>query len=128
MTSRLTSSRARPPTSSRPISSHKGTGFSSGGLGTSGGKKVISPLDHVRDSFSQFINDTSDSPENKVKKFKKDIMDAIIASSQALKADPPDSSLSLTKAKEADAQLKSLQDFITSKNFDEQEFLSLIHI
>ena len=58
MTTRLTSSRGRPPTSSRPISSHKGAGYSNGGLQTSGGKKVISPLDHVADSFSQFLKDT----------------------------------------------------------------------
>lgn len=122
MTSRLTSSRARPPTSSRPMSSRKGAGYSSGGLNTSGGKKVISPLDHVRDSFAQFIKDTSDSPENKVRKFKKDIMDAIVASSQALKADPPDPVLALSKAKEAETQMKALQDFITSKNVEEAEF------
>ncbi|EAY01380.1 TPR Domain containing protein [Trichomonas vaginalis G3] len=104
------------------MSSRKGAGYNSDSLGTSGGKKVISPLDHVRDSFAQFIKDTSDSPENKLKKFKKDIMDAIVASSQALAADPPDPQLALTKAKEAETQMKALQDFITSKNVEELEF------
>lgn len=122
MTSRLTSSRARPPTSSRPMSSRKGAGYSSDGLGTSGGKKVISPLDHVRDSFAQFIKDTSDAPENKVKKFKKDIMDAIIASSQALQTDNYDAAQALKMAKEANTKLKALQDFITAKNYEELEF------
>ena len=122
MTSRLTSSRARPPTSSRPISSRKGAGYSSGGLMTSGGKKVISPLDHVADSFAQFLKDNSESPENKLKQFKKEIMDAIIASSKALKGENQDPALALQKAKEAETQMKALQDYITSKQVEEPDF------
>ena len=79
-----TSSRGRPPTSSRPISSRKGAGFSSGGMTTSGGKKVISPLDHMADTFAQFLKDTKDAPENKVKEFKKNIMAAVQESSTSV--------------------------------------------
>ena len=120
MATRLTSSRGRPPTSSRPISSRKGAGYNTGGLGTSGGKKVISPLDHVADSFSQFLKDTRDAPENKIKTFKKNIMDSIQASSNLIKSG--DAPASLTKAKEAETEMKNLQDFITQKNIEEPDF------
>lgn len=123
MTTRLTSSRGRPPTSSRPISSHKGAGYSNGGLQTSGGKKVISPLDHVADSFSQFLKDTRDAPENKIKQFKQNIMNAIQESSNLIATDKPQESL--TKAKEAETEMKSLQDFITQKGIEETDFKSV---
>ncbi|OHT16203.1 TPR Domain containing protein [Tritrichomonas foetus] len=120
---RLTSSRGRPPTSSRPISSRKGAGYSNGGLQTSGGKKVISPLEHIADSFSQFIKDTKDSPENKIKAFKTNISKAIQESSNLISQDNPQQAL--TKAKEAETEMKSLQDFITQKNIEEVDFKSV---
>lgn len=123
MAARLTSSRGRPPTSSRPISSRKGAGYNNGGLTTSGGKKVISPLDHVADSFSQFLKDTSDAPENKIKTFKKNIMAAIQDSSNLISAGKYADAL--TKAKEAETEMKNLQDFITQKNIEETEFKSV---
>lgn len=119
---RLTSSRGRPPTSSRPISSRKGAGYSNGGLQTSGGKKVISPLDHVADSFSQFLKDTSDKPENKIKEFKQKIMKSIQDSSNAIKTEPQKA---LSFAKEAETEMKNLQDFITQKNIEENDFKSV---
>ncbi|OHT17654.1 TPR Domain containing protein [Tritrichomonas foetus] len=117
---RLTSSRGRPPTSSRPISSRKGAGYNNGSLTTSGGKKVISPLDHVADSFSQFLKDTSDSPENKIKGFKKNIGAAIQESSNMIKKG--DFPVALSKAKEAETEMKSFQDFITQKNIEDVDF------
>lgn len=121
----VSSSKSRAPTSSRPVSSHKGAGYVSGGPTTSLGKKVLSPLDHVLDSFSQFLKQNSDAPDNKVKAFKKDIMDAIISSSQALKKDPPDPSECLAKAKEAETHMKNLQDFITSVSYEEPDFKTI---
>lgn len=122
MAARLTSSRGRPPTSSRPISSRKGAGYSQGGLTTSGGKKVISPLDHVADSFAQFLKDTSDAPENKIKTFKKNIMAAVHESSNLIAKN--EFTTALTKAKEAETEMKNLQDFIASKSIDEADFKS----
>ena len=126
MATRMTSSRGRPPTSSRPISSRKGAGFSSGGLSTSGGKKVISPLDHMADTFAQFLKDTSDAPENKVKQFKKNIMAAVQESSNLIsKGNFPEA---LNKAKEAKTEMKNLQDFITSKSIDDADFKTYKHM
>jgi len=122
MSTRLTSSRQRPPTSSRPISSRKGAGYSSGGIHTSGGKVVVSPLDHVADSFAQFLKDTKDAPENKIKEFKKEISTAILKSSQALKGEKPDPVQSLAFAKEAETQMKAMSDFISSQNIEEADF------
>lgn len=119
MATRMTSSRGRPPTSSRPISSRKGAGYSNG-LTTSGGKKVISPLDHVADSFSEFLKDTRDSPENKIKLFKKNIMDSIQESSNKIKQG--EFSEALVKAKEAETEMKNFQDFITQKKIEDTDF------
>lgn len=125
MSGTRTSSRGRPPTSSRPISSRKGAGFSSGGLATSGGKKVISPLDHMADTFAQFLKDTKDAPENQIKEFKKEIMNSVQESSNCIaKGNYQDA---LTKAKDAKSQIKNLQDFITSKNIDDNDFKSYKH-
>lgn len=123
MATRMTSSRGRPPTSSRPISSRKSAGYNNGGLTTSGGKKVISPLDHVADSFSQFLKDTRDAPENKIKTFKQNIMNAIQESSNNIKKG--DFPTALSKAKEAETEMKSLQDFIAQKNIEETDFKSV---
>ena len=120
MATRLTSSRGRPPTSARPISSRKGVGYSNGGLTTTGGKKVISPLDHVADSFSQFLKDTKDSPENKVKQFKKNIMACIQESANLIRGEKPQEAL--TKAKEAETEMKSLQDLIAQKSMEQSDF------
>ncbi|KAK8860347.1 Intraflagellar transport protein 88 [Tritrichomonas musculus] len=119
---RLTSSKGRPPTSSRPLSSRKGAGYTNG-LQTSGGKKVISPLDHVAESFSQFLKDTRDAPENKIKQFKQNIMNAIQESSNLITTEHPQEAL--TKAKEAETEMKSLQDFITQKGIEESDFKSI---
>lgn len=117
----LTSSRGR-PTSSRPMSSRRGVGYTSGGLTISGGKKVISPLDHMADTFAQFIKDTTDAPENKIKEFKKNIMAAIQESSNLIAKG--DNQGALTKAKEAETEMKNLQDFITSKSIEDADFKS----
>lgn len=122
---RLSSSRQRPPTSSRPISSRKQAGYVSGGLVTSGGKKILNPLEHVQNSFSQFLEDNKGSNENQIKNFKKDIYDAIIESSKYLKEDKFDMSKALEKAKEAQTHMKNLQDFITSKSLDEPDFKTI---
>jgi intraflagellar transport protein 88 len=107
------------------MSSHQGVGYSSGGTVTSGGKKVISPLEHMADTFAQFLKDTSDSPENKVKGFKKSIMAAVQESSNLLATGDPVQAL--TKAKEAETEMKNLQDFITSKSIDDLEFKTYRH-
>ncbi|OHT11609.1 TPR Domain containing protein [Tritrichomonas foetus] len=120
MATRLTSSRGRPPTSSRPISSRKGAGYNNGGLQTSGGKKVISPLDHVADSFSQFLKDTKDAPENKIKTFKSNITKAIQESSNLIAKG--EAQTALVKAKEAETEMKNLQDFITQKAIEDTDF------
>ncbi|OHS94862.1 TPR Domain containing protein [Tritrichomonas foetus] len=125
MTARMTSSRGRPPTSSRPISSRKGAGFSSGGCTTSGGRKVISPLDHMADTFAQFLKDTTDAPESKIKAFKKNIMAAVQESSNLIAKG--DFQNALTKAKDAKTEMKNLQDFITSKTIDDADFKSYKH-
>ncbi|KAK8864014.1 Intraflagellar transport protein 88 [Tritrichomonas musculus] len=125
MTAMRTSSRGRPPTSSRPMSSRKGAGFSSGGMTTSGGKKVISPLDHMAESFAQYLKDSKDAPEIKVKEFKKSIMAAIQESS--INISKGDFQAALTKAKEAKTEMKNLQDFITSKTIDDADFKSYKH-
>ena len=121
MTTRLTSSRLRAPTSSRPLSSRKGAGFSSGGIQTSGGKGVITPLEKVADSFSQFLKDTKDAPENKIKQFKKEISLSIQKASENLKNDQYDPETSLKFAKEADLKFKEMNDFITSQTLEEPE-------
>jgi intraflagellar transport protein 88 len=105
------------------MSSRHGTGYSSGSLTTSGGKKVISPLDHMADTFAQFIKDTKDAPENRIKVFKKNIMAAIQESSNLIARH--EAPAALTKAKEAETELKNLQDFITSKSIEDPEFKTL---
>ncbi|KAH0794603.1 TPR Domain containing protein [Histomonas meleagridis] len=122
MATRLSSSRGRPVTSSRPMSSRKGAGYNTG-LTTSGGKKVISPLEHVLDSFSQFLKDNNDSAANKIKAFKKNINGAIQESSNLLtKGDPQKA---LAKAKEAETEMKSFQEFINQNNTEEPDFKSI---
>jgi intraflagellar transport protein 88 len=87
---------------------------------TSGGKKVISPLDHVADSFAQFLKDTKDSPENRLEEFKKSIINSIQESANARAGKEPARALQL--AKEAEAEMKSLQDFMTQKSIEEGDF------
>jgi intraflagellar transport protein 88 len=106
------------------MSSRKGTGYSSGNTTTSGGKKVISPLDHMADTFAQFLKDTKDAPENRIKQFKKSIMAAIQESSNRL-ARHDSAQEALAMAKEAETELKNLQDFITSKSIDDSDFKTL---
>jgi intraflagellar transport protein 88 len=122
MTTRLPSSRGRPLSSSRPLSSRKGAGYNNGGLTTSGGKKVISPLDHVADSFAQFLKDTKDAPENKLKEFKRSIINTIQESGNARRGSNPDPAKSLVLAKQAETELKNLQDFMTQKSIEEGDF------
>ncbi|KAH0788432.1 TPR Domain containing protein [Histomonas meleagridis] len=125
MTTRLTSSRGRPPTSSRPISSRKGAGYSSGGLTTSGGRKVLSPFEHMADSFSQFLKDDSESPEVILKNHKKNIMDLIQQSAEMIsKGDKQDA---LLKAKEAKEESKTMQEFINTNTLDDPESKTYHH-
>jgi intraflagellar transport protein 88 len=80
----------------------------------------------MADSFAQFLKDTKDAPENRIKDFKKNIMSAIQASAQALSDSVAPAALS--KAKEAETELKNLQDFMTSKAIEDPEFTSYKHI
>jgi hypothetical protein len=46
------------------MADRKETGDSSGEVTTSAGRKMISPLDVMADTFAQFLKDMDDVPEN----------------------------------------------------------------
>ena len=79
MSRRLSSSRNRPPTSTRPISSHKPSGYDDEIV--KGRKKVISPLEHAADFLSQYCknnNDNNPKPEHIIKNVKQTIMNIVL--------------------------------------------------
>jgi intraflagellar transport protein 88 len=110
MTSRLNSSQNRPPTSSCPISPCTRANYTSDGARTEGGKKVLSPLEHITETFVQFLKDSTNSPENTINGFKKAIMALLQESANLIAAG--DTASSLGKAKEAETEMKRLQDFL----------------
>lgn len=124
MSRRLSSSRNRPPTSTRPISSHKPSGYDDEIV--KGRKKVISPLEHAADFLSQYCknnNDNNPKPEHIIKNVKQTIMNIVLDSSKLISENQPQEAL--MKAKDAKAELDYLQDLIIKNNIDEDDFKTI---
>lgn len=75
----------------------------------------------MAESFSQFLKDTTDSPESKIKEFKKNIAARIQESANLIRKGE-NGQEALLKAKEAEKEMKGLQDLITQKSIDDGDF------
>lgn len=122
MSRRATSSSRRTRTQSRPVSAVETAGFSSGGPETSGGRGVLDPLKYAADNFAQFLKESSETPDVVLRNFKRNINVAVQESSRFIAAQDPQKAL--VKAKEAETELKQMQELINSKKLDEPEFYS----